>query len=291
MRGELDRITGTWRKLGRIIRDATWISNSSTSVHFFLFRLSQSAALLVCHLNLPPNHHITTVPPPRWWHSALVFFARAKTKLSRPGCEATGNERQDERQHFPSSTPRKRKNNDDDILEGNASIHHVLFFFFFHVHLHGNVTWSFNRSSFILTTFIPPFLFFSVWPIFQMIGGKWCGFIFKVDWMPLAAITESNRAVAVGHRALCQEPKRLSYNTLDYIPQSLTKKTIDRFVPSFLSSRPISDKVRRFKFHPFSISLKNHWIQIYSTSNVSSSQPVRYWNSSLRHQLELLTSP
>lgn len=186
----------------------------------------------------------------------------------------------------------KGKNNDDDILEGNASIHHVFFFFFFfHVHLHGNVTWSFNRSSFILTTFIPPFLFFSVWPIFQMIGGKWCGFIFKVDWMPLASITESNRAVAVGHRALCQEPKRLSYNTLDYNPQSLTKKTIDRFVPSFLSSRPISDKVRRFKFHPFSISLKNHWIQIYSTSNVSSSQPVRYWNSSLRHQLELLTSP
>lgn len=83
--------------------------------------------------------------------------------------------------------------------------------------------------------------------------------------------------------------KRLSYNTLDYIPQSLsisssTTTKNHRSIRSFLSSRPILDKVRRFEFPPFFFLWKI--IEFRCTSNVSSSQPVRYYNSSLRHQLD-----
>lgn len=104
---------------------------------FFLFRLSQSAAARLSSHFTPPYHHIP--PPTRTDDDIPLSYSSPGQRRNclGPGCEATGNERQeDERQHFH---PPREKENDDDILEGNASIHHVLFFLF-HVHLHGNVT-------------------------------------------------------------------------------------------------------------------------------------------------------
>jgi hypothetical protein len=170
---ELDRITGTWRKLGRIIRDATWISNSSTSVHFFCFDWA-NRPLLVCHLILPP-----TTP------QMMTFRSRILRPGKRRNCLGRDVRRLETSDKMNGSTfillPEKKEKK-PRRHSWRKCVYPSRAFLFLHVHLHGNVTWSFNRSSFYFDDIHSPL--FSVWPIFQMIGGKWCGFIFKVDWMP-----------------------------------------------------------------------------------------------------------
>lgn len=201
---------------------------------FFLFRLSQSAAARLSSHFTPPY---TTPHPHRWWHSALVFFARAKTKLSRPGMWGDWKRATRRWTAALSSSPRKRKRRRHSWRK---CVYPSRAFFLFHVHLHGNVTWSFNRSSFILTTFILSLFFFC---LAHFSNERWQMMWFHIQsWLDaLASITESNRVVvaAVGHRALCQG-ERDCLTTHLIISRSLSPsaaapppKTIDRFVPSF----------------------------------------------------------